>query len=138
MDPNNPVVQLCMKGMEAESEGRPDDARTLFLEAWEARTDDYDACIAAHFLARHQPTPQDTFYWNEQALNYAAAVGDERVRAFYPSLYLNMGYSHELLGDMAEAGKYYDMAAQRMDDIPDGRYKNIVSNGISNGQQRME
>lgn len=138
MDPNNPVVQLCMKGMEAESEGRPNDARDLFMQAWEARSDDYDACIAAHFLARHQPTPQDTFHWNEQALNYAAAVGDERVRGFYPSLYLNMGYSHELLGNMAEAGRYYDMAAERMDDVPEGRYKNIVSNGVAHGRQRIE
>lgn len=138
MDPNNPVVQLCMKGMEAESQGKPDDARDFFTQAWEARSDDYDACIAAHFLARHQPTPQDTFHWNEQALNYAAAVGDERVRSFYPSLYLNMGYSYELLGDMAEAGRYYDMASEKMDDLPDGRYKNIVSGGITHGQHRLE
>jgi hypothetical protein len=29
MDPNNPVVRLCAQGMEAESDGRPQDASAL-------------------------------------------------------------------------------------------------------------
>jgi hypothetical protein len=42
----------------------------------------------------------------------ADAVGDERVRSFYPSLYVNMGAAYEALGDLAEARRYYDMAAE--------------------------
>ena len=52
MDPNNPVVQLCAQGMRAESEGRNTDARALFQQAWETATDDYGACVAAHYIAR--------------------------------------------------------------------------------------
>lgn len=55
-DPENVVVRLCAQGMQAEAEGRDAQARDLFLQAWEAAEDDYDACIAAHYLARHQPT----------------------------------------------------------------------------------
>ena len=38
-------------------------------------------------------------------------VNDERVKDFYPSLYLNMGRSHELLGNKLQAKEYYDAAA---------------------------
>jgi hypothetical protein len=33
------------------------------------------------------------------------------VQAYYPSLYVNMGRSHELLGNMDEARRYYRLAA---------------------------
>ncbi len=54
---------------------------------------------------------QDTLHWNQEALARADAVGDSRVRSFYPSLYLNMGHSYEVLGNRAEASRYYALAA---------------------------
>ena len=123
MDPNNPVVKLCAEGMRAEAGDRSNDARTLFVQAWAASKDDYDACVAAHFVARHQESPEDTFHWNEEALNRANAVGDERVCTFYPSLYLNMGHSYEALGNQTEARRYYELAAETVDDLPAGAYK---------------
>ena len=71
----------------------------------------YRWCIAAHYVARGATSPQETLRWNREALIRAEAVGDERVQAFYPSLYLNMGRSHELLGDQAEAERYYALTA---------------------------
>ena len=58
IDPTNPVVALCSEGMAAE--GTPAEALRLFERAWAARRDDYDAAIAAHFVARHQASPEDT------------------------------------------------------------------------------
>ncbi len=49
--------------------------------------------------------------WNQEALARADAVGDERVHNFYPSLYVNMGRSYEVLGNWAEARRYYKLAA---------------------------
>ncbi len=60
VDPENHVVRLCVRGMGAEARGEEDEARRLFLQAWDEATDDYEACIAAHYVARHQTTPQDT------------------------------------------------------------------------------
>ena len=111
MDTDNPVVRLCTEGTRAEFEGRIDDALTLFRRAWETAKDDYDACIAAHYVARHQVNPQDTLRWNQEALARADAVGDDRVQSFYPSLYVNLGRSHEMLGNQAEAGRFYKLAA---------------------------
>ena len=137
MDPENPVVKLYVEGMKAELEGRPDDARLLFLQAWEQSTDNYDACVAAHYVARHQKTPEETLYWNQESLTRADAVDDERVHAFYPSLYLNMGKAHEDLGDIEQAWKYYQLASARADSLPEGRYADTVRDGIKRGLQRV-
>ena len=51
IDPINPVVLLCAAGMERE--GEPEEARRLFQQAWDARRNDYEAAIAAHYLARN-------------------------------------------------------------------------------------
>jgi hypothetical protein len=111
MDPENPVIKLCIAGTQAEFQGLNEKARAFYLQAWEAARDDYEACIAAHYVARFQDDPAETLRWNREALCRAEAVGDERVKNFYPSLYLNIGRSHELLENQAEADKYYALAA---------------------------
>ena len=111
MDTNSPTIQLCLAGNRAEFEGRIDDARARFRQAWEAAQDDYEACIAAHYVARHQPTPEETLHWNQVALARANAINDERGQSFYPSLYVNLGRAYEQLGQQAEANHYYHLAA---------------------------
>jgi len=123
--------------MQAEAEGRMQDACDLFAEAWAASKDDYNACVAAHYLARHQANPEEMLRWNQQALVRANAVGDESVRSFYPSLYLNMGYSYETLGHRAEARRYYELAAESVEHLPPGRYGDQVRNGIAEGRKRV-
>lgn len=137
IDPENPVVKLCARGMEAELAGRPVEARDLFARAWEARADDFDACIAAHYLARHQATPEETLRWNQEALERAQAVDGDGVRDFYPSLYLNLGHSHEQLGDRDQARRCYALAAACADALPAGPYTDTVRDGITRGLARV-
>ncbi len=112
MDITKLLIQLCIEGTRAEFEHRTDDARLLYGQAWDARTDDYDACIAAHYVARFQDSAEETLRWNQIALDHANAVKDERVKEFHPSLYLALGHSFELVGDQAEAQRYYELAAK--------------------------
>jgi tetratricopeptide (TPR) repeat protein len=112
MDLKNPVIQLCIQGTRAELERRPEDARTLYQQAWDIHTDDYEACIAAHYLARFQDAPENTLHWNLIALQHANTIHDESVKDFLPSLYLSLGKSYEVLGNIAEAQKYYQLAAE--------------------------
>lgn len=112
MDPENPVVRLCVAVTQAEFAGRLDEARRLAWLAWQAATDDYEACIAAHYVARYQDTNEGALHWNQLALVRAQAVNDSRVESFYPSLYLNMGRAYEKLGDQAAAQGYYALAAR--------------------------
>jgi hypothetical protein len=141
ISPENPIVKLCVEGMQAEAQGRHADAHLLFARAWESSMDDFEACIAAHYLARHQETPQEMLYWNRTALDRAAAVGDERVQEFYPSLYLNLGFSYETLGDQETARRYYHLAAADLPSVshlPDTPYTATVRQAIANALQRLQ
>ncbi|MBE2236898.1 MAG: hypothetical protein IAE81_03850 [Caldilineaceae bacterium] len=111
IDLDNPVVKRCIDGTRAEFEGRRAAAHALYQQAWDAAQDDYEACIAAHYLARFQTTPDAIFAWNQEALRRAEAVDHERVAAFYPSLYLSMGYACAQIGDQPAAQHYYALAA---------------------------
>ncbi len=137
MDPDNPIVKLCAEGMEAEFAGRADDARERFLQAWDAAQDDYEACIAAHYLARHQPTFADNLHWNRVALAHADAVADERVQGFFPSLLLNIGHSYEITGDLPAARTHYELAAERVARLPAGPYGDMVRRAIANALLRV-
>ncbi|QHC26531.1 hypothetical protein [Streptomyces sp. GS7] len=133
MDPELQVVRLCVAGMQAEAEGRPEAALGLFQRAWGSARDDYEACIAAHYLARHQNSPEETLRWNQECLDRADLVGDERVRGFYPSLYVNMGEAHRELGQLASAHAYFARAAERVADAPQGEYGDWNRFAIADG-----
>ena len=147
MDPNNPVVKLCVAGIQAEAQGHLEEARQLFLQAWESRQDDFEACIAAHYVARHQDDPHETLRWNQLALAHAEASAPTEVEGFFPSLYLNLGWSYEMLGQAAEACRYYELALNRLEAGqqnavgqgagPDGAYQAVVAQGIAEGRRRM-
>lgn len=108
---DSPTLQLIVQSTQAEFAGRIDEARALAWQAWQQAGDDYEACAAAHYVARYQTDPQEMLRWNQEALIRAEAANDERVRAFYPSLYVNLGKAHERLGHRAEAERFYQLAA---------------------------
>jgi tetratricopeptide (TPR) repeat protein len=111
MEIDNPVVQLCIAGTQAEFQHHIDEAIEFYEQARQAQTNNYEACIAAHYMARHQKDPKIEFDWNQKALEFTKSCADERVTPFFPSLYLNMGKSYERLGDTKSAQEYYDKAA---------------------------
>lgn len=133
MDTENPVVALCADGMHAEADGRPEDARALFDQAWEAARDDYEACVAAHYVARHQDTPEERLRWNAESLTRAERVGDERVRGFYASLHLNLARDHRELGDETRAEDHYRLAAAHLDAVPPGPYRDLIRAALPSG-----
>ncbi len=111
MDTNNPIIQLCIEGTRAEYAGQLEEAAALYARAWEAASDDYEACVAAHYAARFQETPEEVLRWNQIALERAEACQDGREGEFYPSLYLSLGKAYQQVGDAAAAKRYYDLAA---------------------------
>jgi hypothetical protein len=136
MDPANPVVALCARGMAVE--GTPDEALRLFEQAWAARRDDFEAAIAAHFLARHQPTDAEALHWNELAVRHAEAVPDGRSAELLASLYLNLADSHARLGNHAPARAAARQAAEHLGALPPGGYREFVAMGIDRLTRRLE
>lgn len=121
----------------AEGGAGADAARALFVQAWELRRDDVDAAIAAHYLARQQPTLKLTLAWNERALRHAEAAGEEAVAGFFPSLHLNLGRSHEDLGDGERARTHYELALAHAEALGDDGYGDMVRRGVEAGLRRV-
>jgi hypothetical protein len=110
----------------------------LFQEAWDSCRDDYEASIAAHFLARHQPTPHACLQWNARAAQHAEAVTDGRTREFKASLYLNLADAYLGVGDGAAAATSLDTARGHVPALPEGGYRAFVERGIVGLQHRCD
>ncbi|MEP6620919.1 MAG: hypothetical protein ABJE47_16460 [bacterium] len=135
IDPTNPVVALCAAGMVIDGDAAA--AHRLFEQAWAARQDDYDASIAAHFLARHQPTMEDRVHWNTVAAQHAESVTDGRTLEFKASLYLNLADSCFAIGDRVTAATALDTARTHVLALTDGGYRAFVERGIAGLQSRL-
>lgn len=137
VDPTNKIVQLCGNGMLLEGEGKPEEARRLFRQAWREATSDYERLIAAHYVARHQESIADKLKWDQTALRAAQNVRDYSLNKFFPSLYLNIGKDYEDLQQWEEARKNYEWAAAYAGFLPNDGYGKMIRTGISNGLARM-
>jgi len=112
VDLDSNVLKLCVRITQAEFAGNLDEAGRLALLAWQAAHDDYERCMAAHYVARYQEDLNEKLRWNQEALQRAEDSHDDRVNDFMPSLYLNLGRSYELLGDTPAAKKHYALAEE--------------------------
>jgi tetratricopeptide (TPR) repeat protein len=109
-NPNNNIVKLFLQGMLMEEKEKPEEARTLFFQAWNEATNDFEKFTAAYYLARHQKNAPDKLQWIETALQFALKLNDDTVKAAFPLLYSNLAKSYEELGDLDNAKKNYELA----------------------------
>ncbi|MHB1163521.1 MAG: rRNA adenine methyltransferase [Minisyncoccota bacterium] len=130
MDKDNEIIEFVHVGMLREHEGDALGAQESFMQAWSEASNDWEKCIAAHFVARNQANPEDGLKWNLEALDRANKAHDDRIRSYYPSLYLNIGLSYETLSDYLEAKKYYDLAFERIPDLPSDEDSAGYSEGV--------
>jgi tetratricopeptide (TPR) repeat protein len=136
-DPNNKVIQLCAKGMDMETNQKPDEAQALFLQAWDEATNDFEKFTAAHYVARHQKSVEDKLKWDETALTFALKIDDNNMSANYPSLYLNIAKCYEDLNDIDNAQKNYQAALSYSNYLPDNSYGQMSKLGINKGIKRL-
>lgn len=108
--PFNPVIKLCLQGMNFEEKEMPEEAGSLFLQAWESATDDHEKFLAAHYVARHQKTVADQLQWLETALEFALKINDDTVKSALPALYMNISKCYEDLGDPEKSKKNADLS----------------------------
>lgn len=118
-DPNNPIVKLCLQGMAMENKGNHEDARIIFLQAWNEATDDFEKFLAAHFVARHQQSPADKLHWHETALKLALTINNDAVKSALPTLYTNIAKSYEDIGDAYNTTRNYELANSSKDKVED-------------------
>ncbi len=128
IDSDSDVVRLCAEGMAVE--GAAAAAAALFQKAWDARRDAFEASIAAHYLARHQPSPAETLHWNRVAVESAEAVDGDRAKPLLASLYLTLGDSCLALGFTEDAEAAARRGVDALHFLPTDGYRQFVSHGL--------
>ena len=123
--------------MDMEGLGKANEARQLFLQAWNECSNDFERFIAAHYVARQTSTLEDKLRWDETALKAALKIDDDSVKTNYPSLYLNIGKGYEDLKDFENAKQYYQLAFSYTDYLPNDGYGRLIKSGIRNGIDRL-
>jgi hypothetical protein len=93
--------------------------------------------VAAHYLARQQDDPEEILRWNQEALRHADAVSDDRVAAFYPSLHVGVAMANERLGNADAARAAFKQAAEHVDALPAGAYRDQLRTAITEGLRRL-
>jgi hypothetical protein len=134
LDLENPVIRILSSAAPLEAT-QPHMVRQLYLRAWDTATDDYEACMAAHYVARIQDDAEARFRWNAIALERARR--DVRAIPFLPSLHLNMGRSFEDLGRVVEARASYRSAMEALADIPADPYRATLDEAIARALRRV-
>jgi tetratricopeptide (TPR) repeat protein len=104
------VRYLLERGRVFNSSNKPEDAKPLFLEAWEvalANGADYYALDAAHMMAIAEP-PEGQLVWADKAMELAERTTDERARKWLGPLYNNTGWTYHDLGQYDKALELFE------------------------------
>ncbi|MER5457209.1 hypothetical protein ABT008_20705 [Micromonospora sp. NPDC002389] len=125
-------------------------ARDALERLWETIGVDGDAlhrCTVAHFLADLQDSVTDELTWDQRALAAITDLSEERarryhdslrVRAFLPSLRLNLADAHRRAGDAAEARRHLAAAEADLDALPDDGYGAMIRSGVARARQALD
>jgi tetratricopeptide (TPR) repeat protein len=106
------IRYVLERGRVFNSSNHPDEARRLFLDAWEQAStaqEDFYAIDAAHMLGIVEP-PEQKMTWNLKALTLTEQTSDTRARKWAGSLCNNIGWAYHDAGDYAQALEYFQKA----------------------------
>lgn len=129
--------------------GDREEARKRFGAIWSELGEDGDAlhrCTLAHYMADTQDDPGDELAWDLRALTAADGLTDEHVaqhgdavavRAFYPSLHLNLAADYLKLHRPDAARLHLDRARNAATVLTHDGYGGGVRAAIGRLEQRM-
>ncbi|MEE1787540.1 hypothetical protein PUR71_32235 [Streptomyces sp. SP17BM10] len=142
-------IALGLDGVQAAQRGRTAEARASFEALWAAlgeRGDVFHRCVLAHYLADLQDDPRAELEWDRRALAAADSLTAERaqtyesalqVRAFYPSLHLNLASDHLKLGEADLAREQLERAVRSLDALPEDAYSAGIRAAVDELRQRL-
>ncbi|MFE9097495.1 hypothetical protein [Streptomyces sp. NPDC007264] len=129
--------------------GDREEARDRFLRLWAEIGEEGDPlhrCTLAHYMADTQDDPADELAWDLRALSAAQELADERlaghdgvlaVRAFYPSLHLNLAADYVKLGRCEAARVHLHRARGAVGALGDDGYGDGVRAAIGRLERRL-
>ncbi|MGW4893966.1 hypothetical protein ACWEQL_17110 [Kitasatospora sp. NPDC004240] len=148
-DPVASRLALGLAGVQAAQAGRTAEARAALEQLWERlgeHGDVFHRCVLAHYLADLQEDPHAELEWDRRALAAADSLTDERartyrdalqVRAFYPSLHLNLASDHLKLGEPERAREQLEGAVRSLDLLPEDAYGAGIRAAVDELRQRL-
>ncbi|WP_369381112.1 hypothetical protein [Streptomyces sp. cg36] len=101
-------------------------------------------CTLAHYMADAQDDAGDELAWDLRALSAADALGRERrqtslaVRAFYPSLHLNLAADYLKLHRPDAARIHLERAHTALDALDDDAYGNGIRTALLRLERQLE
>nr|WP_250008910.1 hypothetical protein [Actinoplanes sp. M2I2] len=136
------IVATIERGRAGDRAG----ARQELERLWGETGDALHRCTIAHFLADLQDSVADELTWDQRALVAVTDLTDERaqkynnsfqVRAFLPSLHLNLADAHRRSGHEAEAHRHVAEAEAELDSLPDDDYGRLIRTGLHKIKQAL-
>ncbi|GAA3817180.1 hypothetical protein [Streptomyces chiangmaiensis] len=143
------VMTRIGQGVMLHHGGDREEARDRFLRLWAEIGEDGDPlhrCTLAHYMADTQDDPADELAWDLRALSAAEELTDERlaghdgalaVRAFYPSLHLNLAADYEKLGRCEAARVHLGRARGAVGALDDDPYGEGIRVAIARLERRL-
>jgi hypothetical protein len=143
------IMARIGKGIELRTMGERAAARRLFSDVWAEIGPEGDAlhrCALAHSMADAQDDPLEELRWDLVALEAADSVTDDHVReagipatirAFYPSLHLNLGDVYRRLGDVERAADHLTLGRAAVEALPDDGYGRMITGGLDRLAERL-
>jgi hypothetical protein len=143
MADDDAIMSRIIEAIALSHGGDRDGARSRLGALWEEIAPDGDPfhrCTLAHYMADVQEDPRDELWWDLRALEAAGSLTDERVkrhhpsmalRAFYPSLHLNLAEDYRRLGALDSAREHLSRARQSADALPEDGYGTMIRRGIA-------
>ncbi|MER6298330.1 hypothetical protein ABT247_01995 [Kitasatospora sp. NPDC001539] len=141
-------IALGLGGVQAAQRGRTAEARASFEALWDAlgERDVFHRCVLAHYLADLQEDPRAELEWDRRALAAADSLTAEcartyesahQVRAFYPTLHLNLASDHLKLGEPERAREQLERAVRSLDALPADAYGAGIRAAVDELRQRL-
>lgn len=143
MTSDQAIADAISRGQALEIAGDRAGAQAHYQAIWARATrtaNQYQASIAAHFMAHAQTEAEAQRMWHQRALRAAEAalaLGDERMRAFLPSLHANLAEVSLRLGRRAQARAHLDQAHASEAALHDDGYGRMMRGLIARLAQEL-
>jgi hypothetical protein len=146
----DPTMAAVAAAVSRGHAGHREEARGRLTALWRQVGSDGDPLLRvtiAHFLADLQGDARDELSWDERALSAVAELTDERaqqhhaglqVRAFLPSLHLNVADCRRRLDDPVRAREHLARAEQLVGELADDAYGQLLRDGLRHVRDALD
>ena len=136
------IMQRIAEAVDVGRQGSVEVGRERLEALWaelSAAADPVPRCVVAHHLADLHEQVEDELAWDRRALDAAlvvleadpeSRVGEVDVRAFLPSLHLNVADACHRLGDPAGVREHLTQARAHLELLADDGYGRMIRGGV--------